>query len=76
MIRTQIFLTKDEVNLIAAEARRKNSTKSEIVRQALDEYLGLKKMNKKQLLEAFDRSVGICKGMGLKRKLQQLRSRW
>lgn len=76
MIRTQVFLTKDEVRFLETEAKKRKVTKSEVVRQAVDRELGIQHVSKKELLEAFQKSIGLCKGMNLKKKIKELRERW
>jgi len=39
MIRTQIYLTKEEHEGVGVLARRRKKAQSEIIRQAIDEYL-------------------------------------
>ncbi len=43
MTRTQIYLTAEEVRRVEKAARQTSRTKSDVIRHALDMYLGLAK---------------------------------
>lgn len=76
MIRTQIFLTKDEVRLLEMESKQRNIPKSEMIREAVDEYLGIKGVTKESMLKAFEKSLGSCKGTDLKNRVRKARNYW
>ena len=59
MIRTQIYLTEEEHSGICELARSTNRRQSELIRQAIDEYLTLKKPEDK--LSKIRRAKGIWK---------------
>jgi predicted transcriptional regulator len=60
MIRTQIYLTKEEHNGICELARLTRKRQSELIRQAIDEYLTRKKPADK--LARIRKAKGIWKG--------------
>lgn len=60
MIRTQIYLTKEEHNGICELARLTRKRQSELIRQAIDEYLTRKKPADK--LAKIRKAKGIWKG--------------
>lgn len=59
MIRTQIYLTEEEHNGIRELARSMRKRQSELIRQAIDEYLTRKKPDDK--LTKIRRARGIWK---------------
>ena len=75
MIRTQVFLTQDEVRLLSAAAHERGTSKSELIRQAVDKELNIKN-DKSRLLRALAKSVGAFKGGGLKKRIDKARENW
>ena len=67
---------RDFVNKIAIANKEAKETKSEIIRQAVDQYLGIRKTSKKKILQAFDETRGILRGLGLKERIRKMRSFW
>lgn len=72
MVRTQIYLTEAERQGVAALARATNRTQSQIIRHALDLYLGLSENNAAEQRRA---AFGIWRkrkidGVQLQRKLR------
>ena len=76
MIRTQIFLRRDERDVLEAASKREKKTRSEIIRKAVDQYLGIRKVSKEEVLLAFDKSRGLLRGSGLKERIQKARNLW
>lgn len=60
MIRTQIYLTKKEHEGVGALARRRKKPQSEIIRQAIDEYLV--RSRPEDRLSKLRKAKGIWKG--------------
>ena len=76
MVRTQIFLRRDEQEMLEAASKREKASKSEIIRKAVDQYLGIRMVSKAEILQAFDKSRGLLKGSKLKKRIRKIRSLW
>jgi metal-responsive CopG/Arc/MetJ family transcriptional regulator len=74
MVRTQIFLTEKENRLLAILAKKQRTTRSEIIRDALDARLGISQTE--STLEALSGAWGCLKGRLLKKQLLQQRAQW
>ena len=62
--------------MLEAASKREKATKSEIIRKAVDQYLGIRMVSRAEVLEAFDKSRGILKGSGLKERIRKIRNLW
>lgn len=61
MIRTQIYLTEAEKEAIDKLSDERNTSRSDIIREAIDEYVSRKKSAKKKKAETIMDYAGIWK---------------
>ncbi len=74
MVRTQIFLTEKESHFLDLMAKRQRTSRSEIIRNALDAKLGIAQTER--VLEAARAAFGCLKGRSLKKHIRRLRAQW
>lgn len=64
MKRTQLYLTDDQHAQASRLARETAKTLSDVVREALDEYLERRRRQRMEFLGALDRASGIWRQRG------------
>ena len=74
MKRTQIYLTEEEQSKLDSLSDRKGTTKSALVREAVDEYLA--KHSKEHRREVFERVAGIWKDREDLPDFEEVRKEW
>jgi len=76
MIRSQVYLTKEERHFLSAYSRETGRTQSELIREAIDNYIQAQHQQK----ETFAHILRATKGMWKSRKdlpdFDKLRSEW
>jgi len=73
MIRTQIYITEDEKEALEKLSKERNTTKSNIIREAIDQYVADKKSEKKKSIMDF---AGIWKNKKDIPDVRKLREDW
>lgn len=74
MIRTQIYITKDEKEALERLSRERNTTKSKLIREAIDQYVDSKRVDlKKKKIMDF---AGIWKDKKDIPDVRELREGW
>ena len=74
MVRTQIFLTEKESRLLTIAAKKQRTTRSEIIRLALDVKLGISQPAR--VFESLQAAFGCLKGRSLVKQLTRQRAQW
>lgn len=73
MIRTQIYITKEEKEALDKLSKERNTTKSNIIREAIDQYVADKETEKKKTIMNF---AGIWKDKKDIPDVRELRKGW
>lgn len=73
MIRTQIYITKEEKEALDKLSEERNTTKSNIIREAIDHYMAEKETEKKRSIMDF---AGIWKDKKDIPDVRELREDW
>lgn len=74
MIRTQIYITEEEQEALEKLSKERNTTKSNIIREAIDQYVADSTLEeKKKKLKA---AAGIWKGRDDIPEVRDLREGW
>ena len=73
MIRTQIYITEEEQEALEKLSKERNTTKSNIIREAIDQYVAEKKSQKKKSIMDF---AGIWKDKKDIPDVKELREDW
>ncbi|NBC66931.1 MAG: ribbon-helix-helix protein, CopG family [Bacteroidetes bacterium] len=73
MIRTQIYITKEEKEALDKLSKERNTTKSSIIREAIDQYVADKETEKKKTIMNF---AGIWKDKKDIPDVRELRKGW
>ena len=74
MKRTQIYLTEEEQNKLDTLSKKKGTSKSALVREAVDEYLA--KHSEEHRKEVFERVAGMWKDRDDLPDFEELRKEW
>ena len=73
MIRTQIYITEEEQEALEKLSKERNTTKSSIIREAIDQYVADKEAEKKKTIMDF---AGIWKDKKDIPDVRELREDW
>ena len=74
MLRTQIYLTEREKQALSALADERGKSQSELIREAIDDWIGRSKDNRRK--EVLDRTAGMWKDRDDLPEWGDLRQSW
>ncbi len=74
MVRTQIYLTDEERNALAAMARATGKKQSELIREAVDQMIERSDVNRRR--DVLTRAAGLWKDRDDLPDFRQLRQQW